>query len=142
VIRRQRVLFVCVGNACRSPMAEAFARAYGNDVVVPASAGFFPALRVPNDTLRAMEEKNLDLSAHSPKSIVDLSPAEFDLIVNMSGIPLPGEARTPVREWDVGDPIVMDYEEHRKVRDQIETLVMNLILELRRQQEKPHRQKS
>jgi arsenate reductase len=45
--KRQRVLFVCVGNACRSQMAEAFARAYGSDVLVPASAGFIPAAKVP-----------------------------------------------------------------------------------------------
>jgi hypothetical protein len=42
----------------------------------------------------------------------------------------------PLQEWDVDDPIVMDYHDHCKVRDRIENLVMNLILNLRRQQEK------
>jgi arsenate reductase len=134
--KRQRVLFVCVGNACRSQMAEAFARAYGSDVLVPASAGFIPAAKVPPDTLRAMEEKNLNLSAHFPKSIAHLSRVDFDLIINMSGMPLPVKERVPLQEWDVDDPIVMDYQDHCKVRDRIETLVMNLILELRWQQKK------
>ena len=40
---KTRVLFVCIGNACRSQMAEGFARAYGSDVLVPASAGLAPA---------------------------------------------------------------------------------------------------
>ena len=31
--RKKRVLFVCIGNSCRSQMAEAFARAYGSDVL-------------------------------------------------------------------------------------------------------------
>ena len=41
---RLHVLFVCIGNSCRSQMAEAFARAYGRDVLVAASAGLAPAL--------------------------------------------------------------------------------------------------
>ena len=128
----KRVLFVCIGNACRSQMAEAFARAYGSDVLVPSSAGLFPAKAVPPDTFRAMEEKNLDLSGHVPKSLVDLDGAKLDLILNMSGFPLPPLGGAAVHEWQVPDPIVMDYEGHCAVRDQIERLVMNLILELRR----------
>jgi arsenate reductase len=128
----KRVLFVCIGNACRSQMAEAFARAYGSDVLVPSSAGLFPAKAVPPDTLRAMEEKNLDMSGQVPKSLVDLNGAKLDLILNMSGFPLPPLGGAPVREWQVPDPITMDYEDHCAVRDQIERLVMNLIVELRR----------
>src|SRR5882672_10791265 len=125
---KKRVLFVCIGNACRSQMAEGFARAYGSDVLLPASAGFTPAAKVPPDTLRAMQEKNLDISGHTPKSITQLGRGHFDLIINMSGFPLPSENGAPVRAWAVPDPIVMEYRDHCKVRDQIETLVMNLIL--------------
>ena len=132
----KRVLFLCIGNACRSQMAEAFARAYGSDVLVPSSAGFAPALRVPDNTIRAMQEKNLDVSAQTPKSISDVSAAPFDLIINMSGYPLPQGNGTPLRDWDVPDPVVMDYAEHCQVRDQIEMLVMKLILELRRGQKR------
>jgi protein-tyrosine-phosphatase len=113
-------------------MAESFARAYGSDVLVPFSAGLFPAHAVPPDTLLAMEEKNLDLSGQVPKSLEDLDGAKFDLILNMSGFPLPAMGGARVREWAVPDPIVMDYEDHCEVRDRIERLVMNLILELRR----------
>jgi arsenate reductase (thioredoxin) len=129
----KRVLFLCIGNACRSQMAEAFARLYGSDVLIPASAGFSPAQKLPADTLRAMEEKNVDMRAHFPKAVAELS-GTFDLIINMSGYPLPPANGSPVREWAVPDPILMSYEDHCKVRDQIEDLVMRLILELRRQQ--------
>ena len=128
----KRVLFVCIGNACRSQMAEAFARAQGSDVLVASSAGLFPARAVPPDTLRAMKEKNLDLSGQFPKSVVDLDGAKFDLILNMSGFPLPPIGGAAVREWEVPDPIVMDYKGHCAVRDQLERLVMDLIQELRR----------
>jgi arsenate reductase len=128
----KRVLFVCIGNACRSQMAEAFARAQGSDVLVASSAGLFPARAVPPDTLRAMKEKNLDLSGQVPKSVVDLDGARFDLILNMSGFPLPPIGGAAVREWEVPDPIVMDYKGHCAVRDQLERLVVDLIQELRR----------
>jgi arsenate reductase len=126
-----RVLFVCLGNACRSQMAEAFARAYGSDVMVPASAGVSPAMYIPHDTLRAMQEKNLDLRDHFPKSLRHVSRLRFDLVVNMSGTPLPSGTGARIVSWDIPDPVTLNYEEHCKVRDLIERRVMNLILELR-----------
>jgi arsenate reductase len=128
----KRVLFVCIGNACRSQMAEAFARAYGSDVMIPASAGLHPATRLPSDTIRAMDEKAIEIREHFPKSIKHLGRVSFDLIVNMSGFDLPSAASgAEERDWDVADPIYMTYEEHCEVRDEIERLVMSLILEFR-----------
>lgn len=127
-----RVLFLCIGNSCRSQMAEGFARTYGADVIIAASAGLAPAFMVAPDTVHAMDEKNIDLRDHFPKSLKQLGRAQFDLIINMSGYDLPPEVLTPVRRWDVADPIAEDYETHCKIRDEIESLVMGLILELRR----------
>jgi arsenate reductase len=132
----RRVLFVCVGNACRSQMAEAFARAYGADVMTPASAGLGPASQVMPDTIRAMLEKNLDVRDHFPKDLRHMLRLHFDLVVNLSGRPLP-DVDVPTREWDVRDPVAMTYEDHCAVRDEIERLVMDLTLELRREI-KPH----
>jgi arsenate reductase (thioredoxin) len=133
----KRVLFVCIGNACRSQMAEGFARVYGSDIMVPASAGLGPATRVAPDTIRAMQEKGINLRDHFPKSIRHLGRIEFDLVVNMSGSGLPDPFRCGVRQWDVEDPVFLDYEEHCDIRDQIERLVMDLILELRREHQQP-----
>jgi arsenate reductase (thioredoxin) len=127
----QRVLFVCIGNSCRSQMAEGFARAYGSDVMRAASAGVAPALMVAADTRRAMKEKNIALDDHFPKSVEQLSRAQFDLVVNMSGVELP-ETLGTIRTWKVRDPIGTKYDAHCAVRDEIEKLVMDLILEMRR----------
>lgn len=130
---KTKVLFVCLGNACRSQMAEAFARAYGSDVVVAASAGLTPAMAVAPDTARAMREKNIELKDHFPKHIKQLGRAHFDLVVNMSGADLGSSA--PGAElilWDVEDPVRKDYQQHCEVRDEIERLVMKLVLDLRR----------
>ena len=134
--RQRRALFVCVGNACRSQMAEAFARAYGADVMTPASAGLRPASQVMPDTIRAMAEKNLDVRDHFPKDLRHMMRLHFDFVVNLSGLPLP-DFDAPIREWAVPDPVAMSYEDHCAIRDQIEQLVMDLILELRREI-KPH----
>ena len=37
----------------------------------------------------------------------------------------------PVRDWDVDDPVCMTYDDHCAVRDRIESMVVQLVLELR-----------
>jgi len=114
-------------------MAEGFARAYGSDVLVAASAGIAPAMVVAVDTLRAMQEKNIPLADHFPKSVHQLGKAQFDLVINMSGVDIPDWISAPVRIWQVKDPVALKYHAHCEVRDHIERLVMDLILELRRE---------
>jgi arsenate reductase len=118
-------------------MAEGFARSYGADVMIPASAGVSPASDVAPDTMRAMAEKGVDLRDHFPKSLRHLGRAEFDLVINISGFDLPDSTGTEIRAWDVPDPVALKYPEHCEIRDAIERLVMALVLELRREQEKP-----
>ena len=122
-------------------MAEAFARALGGDVVIPASAGLAPAFGIAADTIRAMEEKDILLRDHFPKSVQNLARIKFDLVVNMSQRPLPQVLPddTPVRvvEWEIPDPIGMTYQEHCQVRDEIERKVLELIEELRQQPRPP-----
>ena len=124
------MVFVCVGNACRSQMAEGFARAYGSDVFEVHSAGVAPALMVPEETKRTMMERNIDISDHFPKEFRRYPSGFFDLIINMSGMPLHGYEN--VRVWPITDPYGSNQRVYRTVRDQIEKLVMELILELRR----------
>jgi arsenate reductase (thioredoxin) len=131
---RKRVLFVCIGNSCRSQMAEGFARAYGADVVIPASAGLAPAFGIAADTQRAMLEKNIDIRDHFPKTIRQLGRARFDLLINMSGEELPSDSGARIVQWEIPDPISVPYERHCEIRDEIERRVMNLVLELRRNQ--------
>jgi protein-tyrosine-phosphatase len=78
-----------------------------------------------------MEEKNIDLRDHFPKSLRQVGKAEFDLVVNMAGFFLPKDFKGRIVDWEVADPVFMDYEDNCKVRDRIETLVMKLVMELR-----------
>jgi len=132
-MKKKRVLFVCVGNACRSQMAEAFARKYGSDVLEASSAGLSPGIDIPPETHDVMLEKGISLRGQFSKPVLSLDENRFDLVVNMSGYPLSGVSPPRLREWAVRDPYGGKDAVHREVRDEIERLVMGLILELRRE---------
>ncbi len=114
-------------------MAEGFARKYGSDVMEPESAGLAPALIVQPLTKKVMAERNVNIDDQHPKDLGMLELKNFDLIVNMSGAKLPARIPIEVREWKVDDPIGQSEEVYLTVRDQIESGVMRLILEFRRQ---------
>jgi len=63
----KRILFVCVKNAGRSQMAEAFANKYGNEKFIVFSAGNKPAKKVKSVVAKAMMEKGIDISLNKPK---------------------------------------------------------------------------
>ena len=129
-----RVLFVCIGNSCRSPMAEAFARRLGDGVVEASSAGIFPAAIIQPETLRVMAERDAPVEDRAPRSVLAIDASRVDLLINMSGRPL-AEALSAFagREigWDVQDPIGASLAVYRSVRDEIERRVADLIRELR-----------
>jgi arsenate reductase len=129
----KRVLFVCIGNACRSPMAEGFANQYGSDVLSATSAGLAPLQKIPLETVAAMDEINVDVSRHVPRRYDPFEAVDCDLVINMAGYKLPGALGKKVVEWHVKDPFRASPEAYRAVRDELEQRVMRLILELRKQ---------
>jgi len=132
-LRRTKILFVCIGNACRSQMAEAFARKYGSDVLEAESAGVAPASMIPEVTKKVMGEKGIKLDEQFPKGLGEVPFHEIEMVVNMSGVPLRGIPATRTREWRVKDPMGEKESVHAQVRDEIERYVMALVLELRQQ---------
>jgi arsenate reductase (thioredoxin) len=130
VVGKKRVLFVCIGNSCRSQMAEAFARAYGTDVVIASSAGVNPASIISPLTRQVLLEKKIPINDQFPKGMEMAMREPFDIVVNMSGLPMTLRAEHVVT-WKVQDPIGYDATMFRTVAAQVEELVMRLILELR-----------
>jgi len=113
-------------------MAEAFARAYGSDILSVRSAGLAPASIVQRLTRQVLTEKNISSEGQFPKGLESVAAESFDVVVNISGEPLPSR---PVAhrsiEWRVRDPIGQSESLYRSVAAEIEALVMRLILELR-----------
>lgn len=113
-------------------MAEGFAAHYGKDVFDVASAGLTPATMVAPLTRKVMlESKGIDLSGQWPKFIFDV-PGPFDLLINISGYPLPpGIQAKEVRNWSIEDPVLGDETVQLKTASLIESLVQQLIIEIR-----------
>ena len=131
----KRVLFVCIGNAYRSQMAEAFARSLSHGSIVAESAGLSPVFALPEGTVRMMQEKGIDISAQLPKPVMGLDVKSYDLVVNMTSLSIPSLPPASTRDWIVPDPVGQSDRVLREVRDEIESLVMGLVLEMRRQRE-------
>ncbi len=128
---RPRVLFVCVENANRSQMAEAFARMFSNGRVEAYSAGSRPSGRVNPRAIEAMREIGYDLTAHRSKSLDELPPGPFDVVVTMGcGDRCPHVPARRREDWAIPDPRDLSPEEFRSVRDTIAARVRRLIDEL------------
>jgi len=135
---RTQVLFVCVGNTCRSQMAEALARHLAADVIEPSSAGISPYGRIVDTTRRVLLERGVSVDGQYSKGLRDVAPATADLVVNMTGIP--GTALFPrvrVVDWDVEDPYGEELAVYRRIRDEIEERVAELAESLRRDGSQP-----
>jgi arsenate reductase len=129
--RRARVLFVCMGNSCRSQMAEAFARTYGGDVLEAHSAGIRPSARISRRTSMVMEEKGVSLATgYSTKFLSSFNLDDFDLVVNLCEYSLP-ETSAMVLKRVLRDPTQGDVDAFRDVREDVEQFVRFLIVHCR-----------
>jgi arsenate reductase (thioredoxin) len=130
---RRRVIFICVGNSCRSQLAEAFARKHASDVIDPSSAGISPFDRIVEPTISVGSEFGLSFDGQFSKGFGPEDLAAADLIVNLTGIDSPGlfETTRPVVVWDVDDPFGEDLDVYRRIAAQIEAKILVLAAELR-----------
>ena len=134
--RKTRVLFVCIGNMCRSPMAEGIARHAGQDLIEVYSAGTHPTGVVSEDAIEIMRELKIDISKARSKSLLDVPLSEMDIVISMA----PKRAREIVPrgfrgktiDWDVYDPVGRSLTTFRRVRGEIDALVKQLVEEVRR----------
>jgi protein-tyrosine-phosphatase len=124
---RKRVLFVCVENANRSQMAEAFAHIHGGDAVFATSAGSLPSGQVNPRAVRFMSELGYDLTRHRSKSLDEIG-GEFDAVVTMGcGDRCPWVPARQRFDWNLPDPKHLPDDEYRAVRDAISLRVRELL---------------
>jgi len=131
---RTKVLFLCVGNACRSQMAEAIAKHVADDVIEPSSAGLVAFGEITGPTLAVLGEHGIPAVGQSSKSLRSEHLSAADLVINMtgrSGSAIFTEHIPPFEDWDVGDPFGFNLSVYRAIRDQIEARVEDLARRLR-----------
>ena len=122
----KKVLFVCVENAGRSQMAEAFFRKYMPAGFQPISAGTKPAVKVNPIVVQAMNEVGIDIEGNSPQNISQQMIDEVEIAVNMGCIDeesCPALFLKDVIDWQIQDPKGKSIEQVREIRDKIEQKV-------------------
>jgi arsenate reductase len=77
-----KVLFLCTGNACRSQMAEGWARHLKSDVIEAYSGGVWPA-GVSSRAIQVMAEAGVDISSHTSDHVDDFKTIEFDYVITL-----------------------------------------------------------
>jgi protein-tyrosine-phosphatase len=138
--QRSKVLFLCVGNACRSQMAEAIAKHVAADVIEPSSAGLVAFGEIASLTRTVLEERGIPVEGQHSKSLRSEAMSSVDLLVNMtgrSGATIFTGPAPPVEDWDVGDPFGFNITVYRSIRDQIEAHVEDLARRLREKETTP-----
>jgi protein-tyrosine-phosphatase len=122
VLSMKKVLFVCVENAGRSQMAEAFANYYGKGKLVASSGGVMLADKVNPVVVEVMKEKRIDISMNRRKLLTAKMAEEADKIITM-GCSVEKICPTPllknVIDWALDDPKGKPIEV-RQIRDEIE----------------------
>ncbi len=127
-----RLLFVCVGNAGRSQMAEAFLNSLAQGKAVATSAGTAPAGRVDPLVIKIMQEEAIDISVAVPKQLTQEMLDKADRVITM-GCGVEGVCpakRVTAEDWGLPDPKGKSIDEVRLIRDEIKTRVMKLIEKL------------
>jgi len=129
----KRVLFVCIGNSCRSPMAEALAHHLAPDAIDAASAGVAPLGYIAPSTHAVLAEIGVSSAHQESKPLREADVAKASLLINMAGRPVEHllHTRPPVEYWDVADPFGSDLASYRRTRDEIHRRVTELAKRLR-----------
>ena len=130
----QNVLFVCVENAGRSQMAEAFFKKYAPKKFHVISAGTIPSSQLNPLSVKVMKEIGIDLDDQQPKLLSNKMIESSFKTINMGCMDkesCPSLFVKDVLDWDISDPKEKSIDEVRKIRDKIKTEVMNLINSLK-----------
>jgi protein-tyrosine-phosphatase len=129
----RRVLFLCVHNAGRSQMAEAFFNALAPPGLVALSAGTQPATDLNPAVVEIMSEVGIDLRGRSPNLLTPQMIESAERVISMGC----GVAEscpvgiTLAEDWDLDDPAGQQIEVVRRIRDEIKRRVEALLASLR-----------
>jgi len=127
-----RILFYCIGNACRSPLAEAICRHLGGEAVEVSSAGVAPMGSVSEGSLNALRSLGISTADLSSKGLSDITPADYDLVISLDAdFPvmriLGPEVAFRYEDWDIPDPLGDDTEVYLDVAHLLRKRIEELL---------------
>jgi arsenate reductase (thioredoxin) len=130
----KRVLFVCVGNAGRSQMAEAFFNQMAKGKALALSAGTQPTDKVNPVVIEAMREIGIDISANKPKALTLEMIEKADRMITMGcGADAGGlcpASFVETEHWALLDPKGKIIDDVMKIRAEIKRRVSILLSEI------------
>ena len=125
------VLFVCVHNAGRSQMAAGLVKLRSRGRVHVRSAGSAPAEEINPAAVQAMAELGVDLSEEFPKPLTNDAVSAADVVITMGcGDACPIYPGKRYEDWELEDPDGKDLDTVRRIRDEIDQSVQQLVGEL------------
>ena len=125
------MLFVCTHNAGRSQMAAGLVKLRSQGRIHVRSAGSTPGEEINPAAVEAMTELGVDMSEEFPKPITDEAVRAADVVVTMGcGDACPIFPGKRYEDWELEDPDGKDLETVRRIRDEIDARVQQLIGEL------------
>jgi arsenate reductase len=143
-----KVLFLCMGNSCRSQMAEGWAKKLKGNVIEPYSAGIEIHGLNPN-AVKVMTEAGVDISSHRSKHLDELKDIDFDFVITVCDnarehCPIfPGKTRLFHAGFDDPPSLAKSAKTeeealnvYRRVRDEIKDFVQTLPEMLLKENEK------
>jgi arsenate reductase len=135
--KRARVLFICIGNSCRSPMAEAIAWKDGSEEIEATSAGLAPLGFVAEMTQQTLLKNGYAVAGLASKPIELDAWESADIVINMSGRPSEFAFRSfrghaKVEDWEIEDPYG-DPEKYQSTYESVKRRVAELAGRLRKE---------
>ncbi len=136
-----KILFVCQGNICRSPMAAGLACRLFSDGVYIDSAGLNPVYAHPTpEAIQVMEtEAGIDISGHYPKPVAAVNLEEFDYIIALDAViyaylkRIYPQADHRLISWNIADPYFGGIATYRKCFREIKLNLQNLRSQIAKQ---------
>ena len=132
----QKIIFVCIGNSCRSQIAEGFARQFSQEQSLSIeihSGGTQPAGAVNPAAIEVMNERGIDISDQTSDQVIPEALLDFDAVITMGCSDkdiCPANFGGFSEDWAIEDPIDQPIEKFREIRDQIEAKVKVLLKRL------------
>jgi arsenate reductase len=125
------IAFICLGNSCRSIMAEAISRHYYGSEVEALSAGLRPLGWVAPETLTVLEELGIPTTGLRSKGLNEINLADCRAVINLTAgkmsFPLPPGFKGRIYQHPVMDPYGFILGTYRHTRDTIIELIKEKI---------------